>query len=131
MANSCWCMAEANTLLWSNFPSIKNKGIWRNKKISSVQSLSHVWLFVTPWSTACQASLSITNSWSLPKFISIASVMPSNHLSLCFFPSPLAFNLSQHQGLFHWVSFSHQVTQVLEFQLQHQSFQWIFRTDFL
>ena len=44
-------------------------------------------------------------------------------------PSP-AFNLSQHQGLFKWVSSSHQVDKVLEFQLQHQSFQWIFRTDF-
>ena len=42
-------------------------------------------------------------------------------------PSPLAFNLSQHQGLFQWVSSSHQLTKVLEFQLQHQSFQWIFR----
>ena len=46
-------------------------------------------------------------------------------------PSPPAFNLSQHQGLFQWVSSLHQVTKVLEFQLQHQSFQWIFRTDFL
>ena len=46
-------------------------------------------------------------------------------------PSPLAFNLSQHQGLFKWVSSSHQVAKVLEFQLQHQSFQWIFSTDFL
>ena len=45
--------------------------------------------------------------------------------------SPLAFNLSQNQGLFLWVSSSHQVAKVLEFQLQHQSFQWIFRTDFL
>ena len=45
-------------------------------------------------------------------------------------PSP-AFNLSQHQGLFKWVSSSHQVAKVLEFKLQHQSFQWIFRTDFL
>ena len=45
-------------------------------------------------------------------------------------PSP-AFNLSQHQGLFHWVSSSHHLAKVLEFQLQHQSFQWIFRTDFL
>ena len=45
-------------------------------------------------------------------------------------PSP-AFNLSQHQCLFQWVSSSHQVAKVLEFQLQHQSFQWIFRTDFL
>ena len=42
----------------------------------------------------------------------------------------LAFNLSQHQGLFQWVSSSHQLAKVLEFQLQHQSFQWIFRTDF-
>ena len=46
-------------------------------------------------------------------------------------PSPPAFNLSQYQGLFKWVSSSHQVAKVLEFQLQHQSFQWIFRTDFL
>ena len=46
-------------------------------------------------------------------------------------PSPPALNLSQHQSLFHWVGSSHQVAKVLELQLQHQSFQWIFRTDFL
>ena len=46
-------------------------------------------------------------------------------------PSPPAFNLSQHEGLFKWVSSLHQVAKVLELQLQHQSFQWIFRTDFL
>ena len=46
-------------------------------------------------------------------------------------PSPPAFSLSQHQDLFQWVSFSHQLAKVLELQLQHQSFQWIFRTDFL
>ena len=46
-------------------------------------------------------------------------------------PSPPSFNLSQHQGLFQWVSSSHQVAKVLEIQLQHRSFQWIFRTDFL
>ena len=45
--------------------------------------LSHVWLFVTPWIAACQASLSITNSWSSLKLMSIESVMPSNHLILC------------------------------------------------
>ena len=50
---------------------------------SSVQSLSCVWLFVTPWTAACQASLSITNSWSLLTLMSIESVMPSNHLILC------------------------------------------------
>ena len=52
-------------------------------KFSSVQSLSWVWLFVTPWTTAHQASLSITNSRSSLKFTSIESVMPSNHLILC------------------------------------------------
>ena len=45
--------------------------------------------------------------------------------------SPPTFNLSKHQGLFYWVSSLHQVEKVLEFQLQHQSFQWIFQTDFL
>ena len=53
------------------------------KWLSSVQSLSHVWLFATPWTAAHQASLSITNSWSLLKLMSIESVMPSNHLILC------------------------------------------------
>ena len=51
--------------------------------LSSVQLLSRVWLFATPWITARQASLSITNSWSLLKHMSIESVMPSNHLILC------------------------------------------------
>ena len=51
--------------------------------ISSVQSLSHVWLFATPWIAACQASLSITNSRSVLKLMSIKSVMPSSHLILC------------------------------------------------
>ena len=46
-------------------------------------------------------------------------------------PSPPVFSLSQHQGLFQWVSSSHQVAKLLELQLQHQSFQWIFRADFL
>ena len=54
------------------------------------------------------------------------AIQPSHPLSS---PSPPALNLSQHQGLFKWVSSSHQVAKVLEFQLQHQSFQWIFRTD--
>ena len=53
------------------------------KNTSSVQSFSRVWLFATPWTTACQASLSITNSQSLPILMSIESVMPSNHLILC------------------------------------------------
>ena len=52
-------------------------------QFSSVQSLSHVWLFVTPWTAARQASLSITSSWSLPKLMSTEPVMPFNHLILC------------------------------------------------
>ena len=56
------------------------------------------------------------------------AIQPSHPLST---PSPPTFNLSQHQGLFQWVSSLHQVATVLEFQLQHQSFQWIFRADFL
>ena len=56
------------------------------------------------------------------------AIQPSHPLS---YPSPPAFNLSQHQGLFQWVSSSHQVAKVLEFQLQHQSFQWTPRTDLL
>ena len=52
-------------------------------QFSSVQSLSRVQLFVTPWIAACRASLSFTNSWSLPKLMCIESVMPSSHLILC------------------------------------------------
>ena len=55
------------------------------------------------------------------------AIQPSHPLSS---PSPLAFNLSQYKGLFQWVSSLHQMAKVLQLQLQHQSFQWIFRTDF-
>ena len=60
---------------------------------SSVQLLGHVWLFATPWTAARQASLSITNSWSLLKLMSIELVMPSSHLILChsLFFLPLIF----------------------------------------
>ena len=70
---------------------------------SSVQLLSRVWLFVTPWTAACQASLFITNSQSLLKLMSTEFVMPSNHLILCcllllppsFFPNIRSFQMSQ------------------------------------
>ena len=98
---------------------------------SPVQLLSSIRLFVTTWIAAHQASLSITNSQSSLRLTSIELVMPSSHLILCrpllllpsIFPSIRVF--------FKWVSSSHQVAKVLECQLQHQSFQWIFRTDFL
>ena len=67
--------------------------------ISSVQLLSHVQLFATPWTAAHHASLSIANFQSLLKLMSIESVMPSNDLILSS-GSPSAFSLSQHQGLF-------------------------------
>ena len=81
---------------------------------NSVQLVSHVWLFVTPWTEARQASLFITNFWSLLKLKSIESVMPSNHLILSS-PSPPAFNLAHYQGLFQWVTSSHQVAKVWSF----------------
>ena len=63
---------------------IKSSQSWGFQvQFSSVRSLSHVRLFVTLWTITCQASLSITNSWSLLKLMSIESVMPSNHLILC------------------------------------------------
>ena len=57
--------------------------IWECHQFSSVQSLSHVRLFATPWIAACQTSLSITNSQSSPKLMCIESVMPSSHLIFC------------------------------------------------
>ena len=80
-----------------------------------------------PWTAARQSSLSITNSWSLLKFMSIESGIPSNCLHPLSSPSPPAFNPSQYQALFQWISSLHQVAKVLEFQLRQQSFQWIFR----
>ena len=103
---------------------------WRFFKalyIHSVQSLSRVRFFATLWTAARPASLSINSSQSLLKLMPIESLMPSNHFMLCHPLSLPTFNLSQHQSLFKWVSSSHQVAKVLEFQLQHQSFQWIFR----
>ena len=95
-----------------------NPSLCASSKCNTDCSLSRVRLFATPWTAAHQVSLYFTISQSLLSFMSIESVTPSNHLLL--FPS--TFNLSQHQGLFQWVSCSHQVGKVLEHQ--HQSFQW-------
>ena len=84
--------------------------------ISSVHLLSCVWLFETPWIAACQASLSITSSWSSFRLTSIKSVMSSSHLILSS-PSPPAPKPAQHQSLSQWVNSSHEVAKVLEFQL--------------
>ena len=104
------------------------KKTWEMKiqhQIRSDQSLSRVWLFATPWIAAPQASLSITNSRSsLSQWCHPA-------ISTSVVPSPPALNPSQHQSLFQWVNSSHEVAKVLEFQLQHRSFQRNPRADLL
>ena len=92
--------------------------IWTFSSVqfSSVQSLSYVRLFATPWIAAHQASLSITNSWSSLKLTSIESVMPSNHLILCH-PLLLLPPIPPSISLFQWVNSLHEVAKVLEFQL--------------
>ena len=88
---------------------------------------------VTPWTAACQASLSITNSQSVLKLMSIKSVMASNHLLLCrplllLPPIPPSIRVFSNESA---TSALHQVAKVLELQPQHQSLQWILRIDFL
>ena len=99
-------------------------------QFSSVQLLSHVQLFATPWTAARQASLSITNSQSLPKLMSIESVMLSNLLSSVT-PFPSSFQSFPASRSFQMSHSSHQVAKVFKFQLQHQSFQWTPRTYLL
>ena len=82
---------------------------------TSGQLLSHVWLFTTPWTAACQSTLSFTMSWNLLKLMSIESMMPFNSSPPLSSPSPPALNLTQHQGVFQWVGSSHQVAKVLKF----------------
>ena len=91
---------------------------------SSVQSFSHVQLFATPWTAARQASMSITNLLSLLRLMSILSVMPSIHLILCH---PIFFQPSTFLNIRVFSNDSGLHTKVLEIQLQHQSFQRIFR----
>ena len=79
---------HSSTLAWripwtEESGGLYSMGLERVREFSSVQSLSRVHLFVTPWTAAGQAALSITNSQSLLKLMSIESVMPSNHLILC------------------------------------------------
>ena len=106
-------------------------GFWEvvaSRVVVIVHLVNLVQLFVSLWTIACQAPLSSTVSRSFLKFMSIESVILSSHL-IPSPPSPPAFSLSQHQGLFRWVSSSYQVAKILE--LQHQPFQWLFRVDFL
>ena len=94
-----------------------------------VQSISRV-ISVISCTTVSQGTLSFTISQSLLRFMSIELVMLSNHLIL-YHSFSFYLQSSQHHDLFRWVRPSYQVDQILELQLQHQSFQWIFRIGFL
>ena len=100
-------------------------------QFSSVQLLSHVWLFVTSMNHSMPG---LPVHHQLPEFTQTHvhwvnnAIQPSHPL---LSPSPPAANPSQHQDLFQWVNSLHPVAKVLEFQLQHQSFQWTPRTDLL
>ena len=121
--------------VWQNPLQYKKKYVKvcfmaQNEVLFVVQSLCHNQLFETPWTAAYQASLSFSISRSLLKLMSIESMILSNHL-LLFCPLLLPLVFPSIRVFTKWVSSSHQVAKVLELQLQHQSFQWIFRVDFL
>ena len=128
MSSFCIITDENERKFW---PGLLRR-TWYSVKVhfSSVQLHSHVWL--------CDPMDCSTSAFPFHyQLLELAqshvhlvgdAIQPSLPLSS---PSPPALNLSQPQGLFQWVSSSHQVTKVLELQLQHQSFQWMFRTDFL
>ena len=96
--------------------------------ITSVQLLSRFQLFATRWSAETRFASPSPTPWAYSKLLHWVSdaIQPSHPLSS---PSPPTFDLSQHQSLFQWLTSSHEVAKVLEFQLQHQSFQWLFRTS--
>ena len=113
--------------------SDQNLMAWTSK-FSSVQLLSHVQLFETPWTAACQASLSINNSWSLLKLMSIMLVMPSNYLVLCHpllllpsIPPSISFSISPSNEYSGLISFRTDRLDLLAVQgafkslLQHHS----------
>ena len=100
--------------------------------IESVNSIAHFCL--TLWDPMDCSMPGLPVHHQLPEFSQthvhwVGDAIQPSHLLLP--PSPPAFNLFQHQGLFQWVSSSHQVAKVLELQLWYQSFQWTFRVDFL
>ena len=130
MSKSHLCQPQRYDNIKYSFPRYLKLDYF-SKTVSSAQSLSRVRLFATPWIAAHQASVSITSSQSSPKLMCIESVMPSNHLILCR-PLLLQRPIPPSIRVFsQWVSSSHEVAKVLEFQPQHQSFQWTPRTGLL
>ena len=116
----CFCVLYCIVLV----QSVVVQYLYFKLRISPVQVLSHSQLFAIPWTAACQASLSITNSWSLVKLMSIESVMPSNHLILChpllppsIFPSIRVFSNESVLGI-RWTkywSFSFNISRSNEY----------------
>ena len=101
-----WAWVNSGSWWWTGRPGMLQSMEYLHEVhvfISLVQSLIFVWLFATPWTAACQASLFITNSWSLLKLMSIELVMLSNHLILCYpllllpsiFPASGSFQMNQ------------------------------------
>ena len=101
---------------WHSLHILSRAALWWRMElfVVVVHSLNCVWLFATPWTAAHQAPLSFTISQSLHKFMSTESVYELCKHSHPLPPSSPAINLSQHQGLFQWVSSLHQVDKVLE-----------------
>ena len=119
-----WATVHGVTKRWTQVST------YSLRSFSSVQSLSRVQLFATPWTAARQASLPISSSQSYSNSCPLSQwfhpTIPSSVI-----PFSSCLHLSQHQGLFKWVKSSNEVAKVLKFQLQHQSFQWTPRTDLL
>ena len=147
-----WCFLFCRNYLGNgslrtkqNHIGLAKKFIWVFKKKNNTKHLDELFGQPNQFSSVTQPCLTLCNTMDcstpgfsvhhqLPELVQTHvhqmgdAIQPSHPLSS---PSPPAFNLSQHQCLFQWVSSSHQVAKVLQFQLQHQSFQWIFRIDFL
>ena len=107
--------SESPALQVDSLP-LEQPGKLKSNQIRSDQLLSRVWIFLIPWISARQASLSITKSRSSLRLTSIVSVMPSSHLILCH-PLVLLLPIPSSISLFQWVNSSHEVAKVLEFQL--------------
>ena len=130
---SLWCISETNSVVCQLYLKNTETTIWKSSTYDHWFSLS--WRFSSAQFSHSVVSKSAT-PWVHHQLLESTqthvhwvtdAIQPSHPLSS---PSP-ALNLSQHQGLFKWVSSSNEVAKVLEFQLQHQSFQWTPRTDLL
>ena len=129
-ANPLFFVSSKRLIYWYCFPFCILKGSVFSPQhfaVVVVQSLSHIQLFETLWPGSSVLHCLPEFAQTQVHWVSDA-ILPSHPLSS---PSPPAFSLSQHQDLFQWVGSLNKVAKVLEVQLQHQSFQWIFRVDLL